>query len=486
MGKIYEQTINRFDGGMSEDKRVQNPSKFSITKHFDTNTYPHKLVPRNKTQALTGEDKTKGIIRLLYNKFESSYVMWGFGAGTASKGMLYYYNTNTQAWAEPDTNGISASARDTRVFFYYRDYIYIFGGGTSLFRAGVVGGTGFNTQYQAVSYTNLAEPVHHLSDDCAYFFHDNIVSKHDGSTWTPTALTLPSNIKITCAASYGNYLAIGTTTLGSLNNKSTVFLWDRDTSLTTVSERIDFGSGTLRHLAVLDNKLIGVVTDLGYNSGRVFIKQASGTSAVIINELSCKDPSTSDFPDTRVIKDNKLYFPMSAELNGDTRFGIWVVDGNGKLTLDTIEEEATSYEFITLLEDQWWIIHSQDYSSNVSVTDESYSTTLSSVYETLILNGGDSSQKKKLVGVTVMTEPLPTAGSIVLKYRKDESTSWTTIFTNSTDNSISHSAVNIESSGDNLPEFKELQFQVNSLGGAVITGLKYQYEEIPSDIYQNG
>ena len=51
MGKIIEQKIDTFSGGLSEDKRVQDLSKFSITKHFDVFTYPHKLVPHNKSVA---------------------------------------------------------------------------------------------------------------------------------------------------------------------------------------------------------------------------------------------------------------------------------------------------------------------------------------------------------------------------------------------------------------------------------------------------
>ena len=84
-----------------------------------------------------------------------------------------------------------------------------------------------------------------------------------------------------------------------------------------------------------------------------------------------------------------------------------------------------------------------------------------------------------------MTEPLPTAGQVVIKYRKDEDlnddTTWTTIFTNTTDNSISHDAVNI--SGEVLTQYKEIQFRIESTGGAVITGLKYKYEFIDKQLY---
>lgn len=123
----------------------------------------------------------------------------------------------------------------------------------------------------------------------------------------------------------------------------------------------------------------------------------------------------------------------------------------------------------------------------LSKTNSSASYTATSIYESKIFNFGDSSKKKRLIGITVMTEPLPTAGQVVLKYQVDENigtTIWTTIFTEATDNSISHSAINIESSGVALPPiFKEISFRIESTGGAVITGLKMGVEELDADIY---
>jgi len=83
-----------------------------------------------------------------------------------------------------------------------------------------------------------------------------------------------------------------------------------------------------------------------------------------------------------------------------------------------------------------------------------------------------------------MTEALPTNGQIVLKYRKDKDLvdgAWTTIFTEATDDSIEFDAINI--SGATLPEYKEIQFRIESTGGAVITGLKWKAEIIDKQKY---
>ena len=73
---------------------------------------------------------------------------------------------------------------------------------------------------------------------------------------------------------------------------------------------------------------------------------------------------------------------------------------------------------------------------------------------------------------------LNSEGQVVLKYRKDNETTWTTIFTNTTENSISHEACNIESTGENLPQFKDIQFRIECSGSVGLLGLRFRYEEL--------
>jgi hypothetical protein len=100
------------------------------------------------------------------------------------------------------------------------------------------------------------------------------------------------------------------------------------------------------------------------------------------------------------------------------------------------------------------------------------------VVETVKFNGGDSSLIKKLNSVSVQTDYLGSEGQVTLKYRKDNKTTWTTIFTNTGENSISHEACNIESTSENLPQFKDIQFRIEVLGRTTILGLRFRYEEL--------
>src|ERR1035441_7508820 len=42
---VFRQVIRNFQTGLVEDKRLQAPAGYSITKHFDALTYATKLVP---------------------------------------------------------------------------------------------------------------------------------------------------------------------------------------------------------------------------------------------------------------------------------------------------------------------------------------------------------------------------------------------------------------------------------------------------------
>ncbi len=496
--------INRFDGGISNDKRfgwVRNGSnfttnRFSITKHFDALTYPNKLVPYKIT--LADETKSYDIVKFLVAPYETTSTrLYGFGVSTSTYGAVYIHNASLVAngWTiSQDGATNNTSGRFENAFEYYKDYLYWFAGTTALMRYDTATSGSHNvTRYQVMSDTisTVAQPVHHPADDILYLFTNNYVHKINDTVFTEKALTLPSDMKIVCACPFGNYLAIACTSKQTYNKRNIVFLWDRDSSITTLTERIDFGDGEIKHLANLNNKLTAVmsfylysVANISLNKAKILIKQADGNYGRLINEIVTDDDVdiVEDLPDTRFVDGNKLYFPAKAPLDSDDRLGIWAVDEYGRATLDFIEEDATSYEGIYRVGNQWWIAHSDDGSVNKSkYNDTAYSFT--SIYETLVFNAGDSHISKKLVGAGVMFEKLPSAGSVALKYRIDGDTSWTTIFTHTTDDTISHEAVNIEDTGANLPEFKEIEFRIESTGGVEITGLKFKAEIMDKNLF---
>jgi len=235
----------------------------------------------------------------------------------------------------------------------------------------------------------------------------------------------------------------------------------------------------------------------GLDKGKILIKQANGQFAVTVNEIVSDNALAKGVMGNGIVSDNILYQSMVIERYGDYRKGIWAIDSNGNTTLDYVDENVADdgteeYNAILKTGNVWYIAYGGtssrcELNKTKAISGDDYGFT--STYESLIFDSGDLTKTKKLIGITVETEALPSilgaVGQVVLKYRKDEdlddATAWTTILTHSGEDEIRSSAINI--SGATLPQHKEIQFRLESKNGAVITGLKFKTEFIEDDIY---
>jgi hypothetical protein len=485
--------ITRFDQGMSADLR--SPSGVGRVQHFKV--YPHRLVPQFNTKA--DEDKSLSIAKFMYAPWLTGYALFGYGVklNTSLPGIFLKGTTTgniiTDTWGTPVGNVSSGGSRDTRAFFHYKNYLYGFHAGNEIWRYGDLTAPGgvnpsFNDAYQAIAYTNVAQPVHHPSDDCAYFFIDNKVYRLNNTTWDGLVLTLPDNLVITSGTDLGDYLAIGCKSKTGFGN-STVFLWDRDSSLSTVSAKIDWGSGDLIHLANLEGILVGVTdfftqSQASHSQGKVIIKQASTGQAKTVAEFVTD--GSSYFDGNKIVIDDKLHFALEFYRNGAMMHGIWSVDARGNVAIEISEAEADAigdgvrYQGIYKTGNFWWLAHSAD--GSVNRTDDQSNYTYTSILETDII--GTPDVQSSFIGATVAFEPLPSGASVTLKYRKVGDTSWTTLKAQST---AGESTLSIVSDGTGLvPTFNEIQFRAESTGGAIITGLEGTIERNDKKPYGRG
>lgn len=477
MGKIIETKINSFDGGLSNDLRVNSANKYALLRNFDPFTYKHKLVPRGNVTAK--ETKALNIVKLLYAP-RASYGNYIFGLGIKAGGYLpaVYYFDEATGWQAPANNEGASGARSEDVFFSYKGYAYLWGGGNALKRFDLDSGDAFNDTYQSLNYTTVVQPIHHKSDDCAYFFNDHYVHRlndtvFDGGTDT-IPLTLPDDGYITAACSYGNFIAIAWTADDGLRN--TVFLWDRNATLNTISERYDYGAGKIIHLADLGGRLTAVVESYP----KLLIKQLYGGTLEVISELvSNAIGGFLPAKKTNLVIDNKLYFPFDLDADGGDRLGVYVVRSDGSISMDYAIDDATTYKDIFTDGSYMWFAHSNDGSVD-RISLSSTLNTETAIYESLIF--GERGKYYKLNSVEVTMSP--TTGDVTLKYRKKESDSWVEIFTHTTNYSYGHQTVAFETAstgvsiGDTLPNFNEIQFRVEAVSGAIITGLNFKAEEI--------
>jgi hypothetical protein len=512
MGKVFEQKINKFDGGIINDPRDPKENTARVISNFDILTDFHRMIPYRDSEdgdSAGGTSFKKNFAVGL--RTGSTYSLFALGviSGTNRAEILYKglstgatFDLSENTWNNTGSHQSSAGATAFDLFVFYKKTGLFYGAkaGTQLwgynpstpsFDEDIIttnGGTPF-------AYTNIAQGLVHSKDDILYIPYDNKIAKNNNASWTNAALTLPTHFVIRSICEYGNYLAIAAAPVSGVG-KSVVFLWDRDATLATLSETIDWGEGDLRIIEEIGGVLVGisVIGGTAINlDDRVIFKYVSGNKAIKFMELKGDIGTLANSIPLRKQKiHEKLYFMMAITINGTVREGVWSVgrESGGGFSIihertpnnDTALVSGTLWSFIFIGD---FLFQAYDSSSThaVSKSNDQNTYTATSIYESKIFNGGDSSKTKKLIGFTIFTEYLPSGGQVVVKYMKDSDTSFgTTILTHSTQNDIRKSAT-LDSTGAILPIFKEIQFRLESTGNAVITGFKFKYEEIEDDVY---
>jgi hypothetical protein len=253
--------IDRFDGGMVNDLRNSGSNVCRLSLGFNTNSVAGKLTPYRESEdgdnASSTSNKQNFSIAL---RTGTTYSLYGLGvvSGTGRAEILYKDLTtggsndlDDAAWSTPSNNSSATGNTSFNLFTYYARAGLIYGArsGTHVW-AFSPGGSAFDNTHHALTHTNIAEGLVHSKDDILYIPYDNKIVSYDHgiTTWNDTALTIPTHLRIDTICEFGNYLAIGARPLSGIGN-SVVYLWDRDSSLTTLSEKIDWGDG---RLAVLD------------------------------------------------------------------------------------------------------------------------------------------------------------------------------------------------------------------------------------------
>ena len=523
MGKPIPFSITDFAGGMISNPRSTDFKYSQLVKNFDLNIYPKRLYPVRDTEDGDSASATSKKQNFCVAKKDTTptYAVYALGvkSGLATAEISYKLLTELSdaSWTNLGTTAkyqSSGNATDFPLFTYYQKKGLIYGGssnagssskiwaydptGTTDFQDDQVtadGGTPFN-------FKEIGQGIVHSKDDIFYFPYDDgtnwQIAKNNNGTWTNTAISggLPAFYRVTSICEYENYIAIAVAPRSGLGN-SRVYIWDRDSTLTTLTGNPDWGEGNITIIEEIEGSLIGVsyvgnivaAAPVTFK-GKLVLRQYSGGVATIFNQLIVDSSIVMDIFHKQKIN-QYLYFPLSTKLNGATLRGIWRIGRN----IPTEPFALSLYQFAendetdTVLEG-FFIVGDYVFTSysdvtggafHLSKTNDTASYTATSIYESLIINGGNSRLKKDLEGVTVTTDYLPTDGQVVLKYQIDENiggTTWITIFTNTTDNSISYSAVT------SLPKaWKEIVFRIESTGGAVITGLHGKLDVIGADIY---
>lgn len=501
-------SIDRFDGGIALDARQANTNEFAIAQHFDFFSKPHKLIPYRAMEDEAGSLGDYAIKSVeLFTDSGGTQNLFALGKKTDQtypQILEKSANIITGTFAESTTGVGAAGAVIAHTLTGYRNQNKLYfmktlssntvidsydpASNTYASTVGTITGTSSTGVYP--------RPFVHPQDDIMYFAADNVVASLDAATFTAAALTLPEGLTITSLTDYGIYLAIACAPKDP-GGKSFVFLWGRDTSLTTVEEVLEWGEGALMILENVGGSLIGISAHsqvAGTSQDidpKITIRSFTGGLPRVVKEVKWTGTGTPTtlLGNYKAKKNDQLYFACKQYIENKTVNQLWVcgrnLAGHYFVSPDRLVNNDTALtgnvDGFSIVGDYVWVAYNGD--GSLKRTNDAASFTATSIYESPIFNFGDTMRKKSLIGITVLTEPMPAAGQIVLKYRKDEETSFTTIFTHTTDNSLGHSAINIESSGAAFPEFQEIAFRVESTGGAVVTGYRAKADVIETDIY---
>ena len=510
------QIIDNFSLGIAQDPRERDTRYAQLIKNFDAHTFKHKLVPFRSSE--DGDDagntskKRNFQIALRTGTTHSLYTL-GVVSGTTDRAEILYKDLTTGAANDLDDSawantGNHQSASDSvlvkfECFVYYRKTgrIYLVKADGDVIRYDPAGSVAIAEADVALgSITNLAQGLVHSKDDILYIPYDNKIAKNNNGSWTAVALTLPSHLKITSISEYEDNLAIACAPLSGVG-ESIVYLWNRDETTTVLSKSIPWGEGNLTILEEIEGFLIGVsytgTSNTNFEQKAIF-KYYAGSKPITFLELlneTTFDDSSNDTPLSKQKVNKYLYFSMKITLNGTIHHGIWKIGRTKAGTFsvvfdrswnnDTTPVAADEIFGFIFIGDYMFIAYSDGGTDDVSKTDDTNLHDITAIYETVILNGGDSSKNKQLMSVGITAESLPANGQLVLKYKKDEEASFTTIFTWNTNDEIYHEAINIELSGVPLPVFREITFRVESVGQtaattgdpAVLTGIKFKWED---------
>lgn len=485
--------INNFSGGISDDPRKNTQTEFQLTKHFDIFSQPNRLIPYRSLEtdtdtAISSTDLKQYLVRD-FQYASASAKLYGLGqTGAGLTKIVQKADATSGLWTTPASSDGNGAVKNG-LFVEFKDYLWGLQGTNQLWKWGLLSGTPSITNSVSTTTTTITSVAQGIiaADANLYLPYNNtLIRITPGLTVTDVVISVPSNFKITSICNFGNYMAIGCAPISSFNGVSKVFLWNLSSDLFT--ETLDCGEGDLRVVETVEGMLVMIIdrylnNSSGAGRGSMIIQTYTGGSPQVVKEIFTQALVGKTIPSSKAIKNSRLFFAAKIMTNsaGTTyNEGIWSFGRKNtnypySLTLDIIDENinTSGIQSFGLAGNYFFIAHSSD--GSLDKTNDASFYAFTSVYESQIFSFGDPCIEKQLHKFSLYTAPIPTSGSVTVKYKLNNETSFTTIGTLSTVGALSRDFVNVESSGVDFPSFKEIQFRIESItGGAEITGFKFE------------
>lgn len=480
-------TIDRFYGGKAEDPYKTNAIQFDRADHLDIYSQDGRMIPyRTSVSDETGQFDV--------GNFVYTGGLWGLGepSGSNATAVIYTKSSFFDGDWEVATTGTAGSGTGSvttkKMFFEYNGNLFWGSALGRVHRYNIASPTqgDVNNWNSITNATGFTDGFHFKKNDTAYFAYTkslanggNGIASWDGTTFVSEDFTFPATYDISAISEYGNYLAIAVNSKQG-NPDSKVFFWD--TIKATADFVKDVPEGDIVILKNIDGRLVAVAQSSGedglvrsklsffiYEGGEfVRVKQYTGGTEII--RTSQKDST---------VRNNQLFFTSNFQSkNGIYRFGL--VNGQWSFSLDRYVTSGNTETFnsvlagaLTFVNDVFFCVHTTEGNITRSDTSANYITP---IYDTGYLDGGDKATEKRLREVSVVTDPLPSGGQIVVKAAVDGSSTFTTILTHDTDDAVKLVSRNVTS----IADFSFIQFRMEIGGNTQPVELSFVYDEKPS------
>ena len=359
----------RLYGEKTLDPREQSSIVGSLIKHFNIFANRYKLTPYRSTEADENDGSTADGMKqydVRHFKLGSNGKLYGLGKeGSGYPKVVSKADPTTGNWTLPATAEGNA-ARINGCFIEWQSAWWFFQG-TNQLAKWVIGGSITNSVATVgETITTVAQGIVGADDNLYLFYNDKVVRVSPAGVVTDDVLSaLPSDMRITSATPYGNYIAIGmafgTSATATPTGRSSVFIWDMVTT-STINDVIDWGEGALMCLGNIEGRIVGVSdkylsSALGLGTGSMVIRLWSGGIPQVYKEIVANQTVTlGRFLNECVVKNNKFYwvasvpFGLSTATESTFHLGIWVfgrknINSDFTLALDYIEEGIDTDNF---------------------------------------------------------------------------------------------------------------------------------------------
>lgn len=505
---------NKWFGGIADDVRQETVNHAATLSHFDIWMNPFRLTP-NQSMAADHTPIGNNIRNFLYTSDGIIYAI-GINPSATTKMRLFSAPTHTGgglvSLASSATETIPTPANtDGRNFFIeYKDYIWGVHGSnlTKIWRYGTLSSGPTYTEVFATlanNYTRCGGAVIGGDDNLYILMSNTSTPRNDLIQITPAgtvsiaALSMPAKEIGTCLAKFKNFLAIGvqvdptTGSTDAIGATSKIYLWDYASA--DVTESIICPQGAIYSMGNVEGDLIAVFRKYRLAAPLGF---ADNTIVAIWDGQRMKPMKTiGDLTPVLTrsqVYDGQFYFAAvdsSGVAANYFKTGIYSVGRtNGKydwaISLDyqsNVSTDTTNPSTVNgfhIVDDFMYVSHGTDVVTKI-INNGVYANP--STAETLINDSmpfSDRPKKKQLKGVQIMCASLPSGATIVVSYSVDGG-AYTALSTYSTAGGMGREWV-VDTNGKQFTEGYEYQFKIVSTGSAEITGLRYDYDILKTQI----